>query len=347
MERLVDRMAQAMRDYDPVREPPKARDGYSYSEPALGLLEWMPHASDGTITIKVVGYHPNNPRHHKLPTIVSTLSAYDAHNGHLLGVADGTLLTALRTGAASAIASRIFAKPESSVLGLIGTGAQAVTQLHAVSRYFPLERVLVFDTDDAALASFAGRVAPFGLDVSIEPAPIRDIVEQSDILSTATSIGVNEGPLFDGVETKPWLHINAVGSDFPGKFEVPLDHLRAALVVPDFTDQAVREGECQRLTGDEIGPSLDMVLKDPEAFMKHRASSTVFDSTGWALWDAVALSMVLDDAEKLGLGTPMPIESLPSDPRNPYERLTTGSGKLDANQTTSGESNRPAASAEL
>jgi ornithine cyclodeaminase/alanine dehydrogenase-like protein (mu-crystallin family) len=73
------------------------------------------------------------------------------------------------------------------------------------------------------------------------------LVEQADILCTCTSIGVGEGPLFENVPTKPGLHVNAVGSDFPGKTELPYGLVESGLVVPDFRPQAELEGECQVL----------------------------------------------------------------------------------------------------
>jgi ornithine cyclodeaminase/alanine dehydrogenase-like protein (mu-crystallin family) len=68
-------------------------------------------SADAHATIKLVGYHPENARTRNLPTILSTVSAYDIHTGHLTCLMDGTFLTALRTGAASAVASRSWRGP--------------------------------------------------------------------------------------------------------------------------------------------------------------------------------------------------------------------------------------------
>ena len=85
-----------------------------------------------------------------LPTIIATIGAYDAVTGHMLALTDGTFATALRTGAASGVASRVLARPESSVLGLIGCGAQAITQLHGMLRSFDIRQVLYHDVDSGA-----------------------------------------------------------------------------------------------------------------------------------------------------------------------------------------------------
>jgi ornithine cyclodeaminase/alanine dehydrogenase-like protein (mu-crystallin family) len=321
MDEMIARLTAAFRAYDERCISVPVRGGFSYENPGLGLMEWMPVMQvGGHVTIKVVGYHPANPRHRGLPSIISTVSMYDTTTGHLIGLADGTFLTALRTGATSAVASRLLAHLDSRVVGLIGAGVQAVTQLHALSRVFDLERVLVYDTDPAAARSFAARTRFLDLAVQcLDEAGLARMVREADIICTATSVDIDRGPVFADEGCKPWLHVNAVGSDFPGKFEVPLSLLRRSFVCPDFPAQAVKEGECQRLQAEEIGPALFELVQQPDRQPDLRQRETVFDSTGWALEDHVALEMLLEYAADLGLGTPTELEVLPEDPRDPYE----------------------------
>jgi ornithine cyclodeaminase/alanine dehydrogenase-like protein (mu-crystallin family) len=316
MQRLID----ACVTYDPSLMPVRERDGFHYSEPEQGLMEWMPAMRMGQhTTLKMVGYHPFNPARRGLPTILATIGAYDAVTGHMLALTDGTFATALRTGAASGVASRFLARPGSRVLGIIGCGAQAVTQAHAVGRIFDIDQVLFFDIDAAAAASFPRRAANWlDRDVEFRAAPVDLLVQSADIVCTATSAPVGAGPLFDEVETHPWLHVNAVGSDFQGKQELPLGFLRAALVVPDHLEQAGKEGECQWLEPGEIGPSLAELVADPGRYETARERLTVFDSTGWALEDHVVVEMLLEHAEALGVGTDLPVEYIPEDPLDPY-----------------------------
>jgi hypothetical protein len=92
----------------------RERDGFLLHDPHDGLLEWMPAVRHGsTVSVKLVGYNPHNPREYRLPTILSTLCAFDVATGHLRSVVDGTFATAIRTGAASAVASRMLAAPGS------------------------------------------------------------------------------------------------------------------------------------------------------------------------------------------------------------------------------------------
>jgi L-lysine cyclodeaminase len=322
MDVLISRLTAAVQAFDPEQTSIPVRSGFHYEQPHTGLVEWMPLLNRGDqVMIKVVGYHPANPQAYGLPTIVSTISTYDTTTGHLSGLMDGVLLTALRTGATSALASKFLAHPESAALGLIGCGAQAVTQLHALSRIFRLEKVLIHDTDPRALLSFADRCAALDLAVDFIPAPIQDILVDSDILCTATSVAVGAGPLFSHLDTNPRLHINAVGSDFPGKVELPRDLLEMSLVCPDFRAQAVVEGECQQLKPENIGPDIIEVVQNPEKYAYAQHQRSVFDSTGWALEDLVAMELFLEYATELGLGQEIEIEKMQEDAKNPYHFL--------------------------
>ncbi|MEM1128598.1 MAG: ornithine cyclodeaminase family protein [Bacteroidota bacterium] len=328
MDTLIERLTQAFEGYDAQTTRIPIRSGFSYDHPASGLVEWMPclgASPQGSphVAIKVVGYHPENPARHELPTILSTVSAYDTATGHLLAMMDGTFLTALRTGAASALATEALAVPEADTVGLIGTGAQAVTQLHALTRVRPIRRVLAYDVQPGVLASFPQRIARFGAHLTVETASAEAIVEQADIICTATSIEVGAGPVFGPAVPKPWAHFNAVGSDFPGKTELPADLLRQSFVCPDFRAQAIQEGECQQIDAEQIGPSLYEVLQQPDRYADQRQRLTVFDSTGWALEDHVALHLFLSYAAELGLGTRLPIESIWDDPHAPYALAST------------------------
>lgn len=306
------------------------RSGFSYHRPTLGLVEWMPAMrSAGPVCVKMVGYHPSNPSVLNLPTILSTVSLYDTRNGHLIGLADATFLTALRTGAASAVASAWLAKSDSEVLGLVGAGAQAVTQAHAISLELPsIKEVLFYDTDESVMASYPNRMAALNLPLTFREAGLEEIVSQADILCTATSVDVGGGPVFPEGHEKPWLHVNAVGSDFPGKTEVPIGLLRRAFVCPDFKGQAMVEGECQQLRPDEIGTDLALVAENPCAFAQCQNELSVFDSTGWAVEDLSAMEMLLEYAKEFQLGQRVELESISDDPMNPYQLAEPSSSQI-------------------
>ncbi len=323
MDELIQRLQSALAKFDPDITEIPVRDGFHYEAPVTGLIEWMPLLEhQRSVLMKVVGYHPNSPGTLQLPTILSTLSKYDPSSGHLVALVDGTFPTAMRTGAASAVASLAMAKPESSVVGLIGCGAQAVTQLHALCRVFDIRKVLISDIDKHALETFARRIDAFAPGhLSVQKATTDDIVSQSDILCVATSVEIGKGPVFQDQETKPWLHVNAVGSDFPGKIECPVALLERSYVCPDVQEQAIREGECQQLAASRIGDDLVSVVKNTPRHAELQARLSVFDSTGWALEDHVVMNQILEYAEDFNIGSEIEIESVTSDPRHPYEFL--------------------------
>lgn len=320
MDTLIERLEKALQSYTPEDVEIHQRSGFNYETPVTGLIEWMPLYHKGNdAVIKVVGYHPDNPSQRNLPTIISSISMYCTKTGHLKSIIDGVLPTALRTGASSAVISKILAKKDAKILGLIGCGAQAVTQLHALSRVFDFEKILIYDSDKSTINSFQKRIADLNLNIPIQASDITEIVEQSDILCTATSIDVGAGPLFNGVQYKSHLHINAVGSDFPGKVEIPLSFLQSSFVCPDFKQQALVEGECQRLEEKYIGPDWVEVIQNQKNFTKYRHQKTIFDSTGWALEDWVVMELFVEYATALGLGTEVELESIPEDAKSPYE----------------------------
>lgn len=319
---LVNRLRTAMTDLDPRRTVTPIRSGFNYQAPHPGLVEWMPvHEVGRDVSIKIVGYHPDNPTAFGLPTILSTLSAYDTDTGHLRCIMDGVLPTALRTAAASVVASQLLARPDAAALGIIGCGAQAVAHVHALGQYFNLRRILVHDTDPAAAASLSERCYAFGGTAPITVAPLEELVATADLLLTATSIEVGAGPLFDGISTKAHLHVNAIGSDFPGKTELPLSLLRSSYVCPDFRSQASVEGECQRLSQQEIGEDVVALCKRSTPTVELQQRRTVYDSTGWSLQDQVSLRLFTELADELRLGRRIEIENTSGSTNNPYDFL--------------------------
>ena len=296
------------------------RAGFHYKDPNLGLIEWMPAMQHGNhVVLKLVGYHPNNPSTRQLPTILSTLLVLDTATGHLSSVVDGTFATALRTGAASAVATSVLQSPGASNLGLVGAGAQAVTQLHGLSRVMDLATVYVFDVDESTANSFQDRVAGLSLrEVEIKRASLAEVVTNSDVLTTATSVNPGDGPVIKDMNLREHVHVNAVGADFPGKFELPLSLLKRSLVVPDFVPQAMKEGECQRLNPGHLGPDFCTLLSNPEGYSNYRNQATIFDSTGFALEDYAVAMLISRYAREVNCGVSIELESIGWDAKNPY-----------------------------
>ena len=326
-DQLIDRLRNAIRNLDPAVVSDQTRTGFSYSSPAIGLVEWMPAMSAGdVVSVKTVGYHPDNPTRNNLPSVLATTAMYDTATGRLVAICEATLLTALRTGAASAVMTDAMTAPGPITLGVVGCGAQAVTQIHAISRIRPIKRLIVTDTDLANARSLTDRL-PAGIEVAdgagvevMDTASFTTVVADLDVLCTCTSVEMEKGPVIELAGVRPGLHINAVGSDFPGKIELPIDYLHTAVVVPDVVEQCLVEGEAQQLTVEDLGPNMVKVLSDP-ANRELVNQRTVFDSTGWAYEDQIAAKMFIEHAIALDLGTRVELQYSPADPYDPFEVL--------------------------
>lgn len=322
LDELVGRLTDALANRDPEEIETLARVGFDYEKPDFGLVEWMPSMARGhRVSIKTVAYHPSNPVERGRPSVLASTALYDTTDGRLVALCEATFLTALRTGAASAIATDVLARPTSSVLGVVGCGAQAVTQIHAISRIRPIARVMAYDADEDIAASLAARL-PSSVRVELEVVgngEVARLLGESDVVVTATSNAVDAKPVLRDGPARPWLHINAVGSDFPGKVELDEALLRRATVCPDVVEQCLVEGESQRLSPADLGPELATLVGNPAAHAGLRDELTVFDSTGWALEDLVAAELFSDHAERLGVGVEVDLQPNPRDPYDPYE----------------------------
>jgi ornithine cyclodeaminase/alanine dehydrogenase len=137
--------------------------------------------------IKWVSGFPGN-QNRGLPYITGLLILNDAQTGLPLSVMDCVWITAMRTGAATALAAKYLARPESSVVGVLGCGVQGRSNVEALNVLFALERVQAYDLDAEAATCYAAEIrARFGLDVTVVGAP-REAVSGCDMVVTAGPI---------------------------------------------------------------------------------------------------------------------------------------------------------------
>ncbi len=199
-----------------------------------GDFRAMPTALSGATGMKWVSVHPNNPSQ-GLPTVMAVLIYNDPETGYPLAVMDATEITAYRTGATVAIASKYLARQDSHSLGIIGAGRQAYTQILAHTEVFDLRLIKVFDCSRAATERLIKSFPSYRLkECSLEEAVA------SDIVCTLTPSRV---PLVKKEWVIPGTHINAIGADAEGKEELEPSILREAIVVVDDLSQASAAGE--------------------------------------------------------------------------------------------------------
>lgn len=262
-------------------------------------------------SVKVVNVHPLNPKTKGLPTVMAVVILIDPQTGLPLAVMSGTTITDFRTGAAGAIAAKCLAKSKVEVVGLIGAGRQARTQLMGLfSVYGRLREVKVYDLAKSNLKAFIEYAeARFQDKASFREAESpREAVEGSDIVVTATP---STKPIVKDEWVSPGVHFNCIGADAPGKEELdPMILKRAKIVVDDY-EQGIHSGELNVpnrqgiIRPEDIYSELGEIVAGLKPGRESEEEITVFTSTGLAIQDAVTAKLVYDKALSRGLGVKM------------------------------------------
>jgi alanine dehydrogenase len=262
-----------------------------------GDFRAMPAYLDGAAGLKWVNSHPQNPARHGLPSVMGVYILSDPETARPLAIMDATWLTALRTGAAGAVASKYLALGQPRSLGFVGCGVQArvLYEAHRVIYGDSLELYMA-DANPAAAEAFAGEAG--GDAVSVARAAACDIV------CTTTPA---RAPVVQRGWIAPGAHINAMGADGHGKQELDPAILRAAKVVIDDREQAVHSGEINvplstgELRIEDIHATLGEVVAGTRAG-RMGSEITVFDSTGLAIQDVAVAQVIYELAQKRGVG---------------------------------------------
>lgn len=284
----------------------------SFSYP-LGVMEAMPASDSRWYAVKVVNGHPSNPSRGLLTVVAVGLLA-DAETGYPLMVADATLLTAFRTGAASAVATKYLARRDSRVLGIVGTGAQSEFLCYSISRVVPIESVVYFDVDLAAMGKFERNMAPFEFKLK-GAGSAEEVATVADVLVTATASRGRRRVVVNNW-VRSGTHINAIGGDAPGKTELDPDILKRAKVVVELLEQAVIEGEVQNLERGVVYAELWEVVAGLKPGRESVEEVTVFDSVGIAVEDLAALTYLYELATETGAGEEVDLLPRPSNPKD-------------------------------
>jgi len=262
-----------------------------------GDFRAMPAALPGCAGLKWVNVHPQNSSH-GLPSIMAILIYSDPETGYPLAIMDAIEITAYRTGAAAAIASRYLARRDSHTIGIIGAGFQAHTQILAHAELFSPISINVFDVSKAAVDRLMQSLSQ----LSIKNCSIQEAVA-SDIVCTLT-------PSRSPVIKKEWIaagtHINAIGADAPGKQELDPSILKEAIVVVDDLKQASTSGEInvpiqKRIynIGEVYGTLAELVVGKKRGRTDNSAI-TVFDSTGIAVEDIAVAKLLFEKVQQTG-----------------------------------------------
>ncbi|NCG19223.1 MAG: ornithine cyclodeaminase family protein [Rhodobacterales bacterium] len=240
-----------------------------------------------------------------LPNIVGVIYLADAQTGCPLAILDSVEISRVRTGAATAVAARRLARPESSVLTVVGTGTQARTQIEALCHILPIKRVRLVGRDRVRTTTRAAEFEAI-LQVAVEPSTdIEQALKGADVLVTCTPA---RAPIVPLRTPPPGLFIAAVGADSPGKQELTAALTARCTVVADVLHQCIHVGELQHaiqaglLTPDQVHAELGAVLCGLRPGRTSAEEVTLYDSTGTALQDVAVGFEVLEAAQACGLG---------------------------------------------
>ena len=274
---------------DFVRWPAFEKMARIATHSADGVIELMPASDAALYGFKYVNGHPKNPLAGK-PTVMAFGVLADMATGTPLLVSEMTLLTAIRTAATSAMAAKALARPDSTVLALVGAGAQSEFQALAMKAMLGIEAVRVYDPDAEAVEKFMRNMRGAGL-VTDRASSVREGVRGADIVTVATAVK-GRAAVITPEMLEPGMHINAIGGDCPGKTELHPDALRIGTVFVEYPPQTRIEGDIQQMGPDFPVTELWQVLAGSAMGRRSRDEITVFDSVGFAVEDFSALRYV-------------------------------------------------------
>lgn len=237
--------------------------------------------------IKSVTVHPDNIKYN-LPTVMAVIILTDPQTGFPLAIMDGTYLTAVRTGAAGAVAVKYLSRKNSQTAGFVGSGMQARTQLACILEVRRLQVIKIWqlsnqDPNARAFKQWAEKAYKLKTMVSQD---INEVTTGVDILFTTTP---SRKALVHRVS--PGTHINAIGADAQGKQEIDPKILKHAKIVIDDWAQASHSGEInvplskKQLTKKDIHAGLGDIIVGREKGRISKEEITLFDSTGLAIQD--------------------------------------------------------------
>jgi ornithine cyclodeaminase len=293
---LLDAVEAAFRDVATGRDRSPVRFHVPLPNGDLLLMPGVREGGSGS-SVKLVTVLPANAAR-GIPTVQAVVTWFDAETGTPVAVLDGTALTAMRTGAASGVATRLLAREDAAVLALLGTGGQAAWQVRAVRAARPIRELRVFSRNVASCERFAREMATeLGDGVRVAAArSAEEAVTAADVVCCATT---SAQPVFDAGWLRPGAHVNGVGAFRLGMVELPPElFAEAALVAVDSRAAALAEA------GDLVA-AIEAGLLDAAAFVeigtigrewaatRDPEAITVFKSVGLAIQDVAAAELVV------------------------------------------------------
>jgi ornithine cyclodeaminase/alanine dehydrogenase-like protein (mu-crystallin family) len=245
---------------------------------------------------KVLSVFPKNFEAGR-PSHQGVVLLFDPVTGELACVAEAREITAIRTAAASAVATDALARPDARHLALLGYGEQAESHLLAISKVRDLESVTVWGRSADRARAFAERVQAH-VAAPVRPAPSAEAaVAEADIVCTVTAAA---DPILKGAWLTPGAHVNLVGSSFPGPAEVDSDLVVRARFIADYREGILKQGaeflhaKAAGLVGDDhVVGEIGQVLAGDLPGRQSPDQITVYKSIGHIVQDLASVQALL------------------------------------------------------
>lgn len=296
----IDAMAEAIlaisrgSGWMPVRTIGELNDGKRFGS--------MPAASDSPATLgaKLLSFFPGNAAA-GLATTHGLMAVFSPVDGTVSAILEGGAITALRTAAASGLATRSLARPDARTLGIFGTGSLVVPHVAAIRNVRTIKEISIWGrSDEAALRIAAELAASTGLPVRAASA---EDTAQADIICTLTSART---PVLEGAWLRPGCHVNLVGSSSPACREIDTTGIVQSRLFVDARDSALEEaGDVLipiaegALTAEDIVGELGHVIDGHVMGRTGSSDITVYKSVGHVMQDLLIANAICEFAQSI------------------------------------------------
>ncbi len=307
MKRAIEAVESAFREMalGNIEMPPRV---YLHFEKYNGVLIAMPayiRPLDAA-GLKVVTVHPDNPKKHGLPAVIARIILNDPAKGEPLAIMDGTYITAMRTGAAGAVAAKYLSRENSRTTAIIGCGVQGRSQLLGLCEVRPIEEAKVYDVVPSARRRYVEEMSgKTGIDIK-EAESVGEAVKDADIIVTCTP---SQSPFLSGDMLSPGVHVSAIGADTAAKRELETSVLtRADKIVVDFKPQAFIVGDFAiplkegAIREEDVYAEMGEIVAGLKPGRESDEEITLFKATGLAIQDVGTAYKVYRLARERGVG---------------------------------------------
>jgi alanine dehydrogenase len=304
LDELVDALADAHKDLSAgeASMPPRIAAMVQERQGLLGVMPaYLPSAG---LACKLVTLFPQNTDRH---THQAVIVVFDPENGTPLALMDGTYITATRTAAGSALATRLLAREDAQVLALLGTGVQARSHARALPRVRAFTEIRIAGRDRARAEALAEEIGPHARAVSSYEEAIRN----ADVVAATTH---STEPIVRREWLSPGVHVNSVGLNPAGR-EVDEATVADALLVVESRDSALAPPpagapELIGVSPADVHAELGELVAGTKPGRTSQDQITLYKSVGVAVQDVAAAALVLAAARGRSMGRAIELEEL-------------------------------------